>query len=305
MKKDRFDCTTTVSPEEFQKIAKRVSVISIISNVVLSICKLLAGILAHSGAMISDAVHSAADVFSTVIVMIGVIFASKAPDKEHPYGHERMECVAAIVLSMVLFITGLGIGADSVQTIWNGNYSELQVPGFLAIVIAILSILVKEGMYWYTRHHAKRISSGALLADAWHHRSDALSSIGAFVGICGAMLGYPMMDSVASLCIFFFIVKAAYDIFTDAINKMIDRSCDEETEQDIAKCVLQNEEVLELDRLQTRMFGNKLYVDVEILLNGTYTLQKAHEIAEQVHDKIETSFPNIKHIMVHVNSKDT
>ena len=212
-----------------------------------------------------------------------------------------MECVAAIVLAMVLFITGLGIGMDALQTILDGNYDSIKVPGMLALVAAIVSIVAKEAMYWYTRYYAKRIDSGALMADAWHHRSDALSSVGALIGIGGAMMGFPVMDAVASLVIFVFIVKAAYDIFKDAMDKMVDHSCDEETEKLIYDCVIKNDEVMGIDMLQTRIFGNKIYVDVEILVNGTYTLQKAHEIAEDVHDDIEESFPKVKHIMVHVN----
>ena len=291
-----------VTDTEFQNVANRVSLVTIVGNVILAVFKLFAGVWAHSSAMISDAVHSASDVFSTVVVMIGIKLASKKPDKEHPYGHERMECVAAIVLAMVLFITGLGIGADALQTILNGNYQQLQVPGMLALVAAIVSIIGKEAMYWYTRYHAKRIDSGALMADAWHHRSDALSSVGALAGIGGAMFGFPVMDAVASLVIFAFIVKAAYDIFKDAMDKMVDRACDEETEKKIYECVMKNEEVLGIDMLHTRIFGNKIYVDVEILVNGTYTLHKAHDIAEDVHDDIEQNFPKVKHIMVHVNA---
>ena len=287
--------------KEFERVANRVSFITILGNMVLSVLKLFAGIWAHSSAMISDAIHSASDVFSTIIVIIGIKLASKEPDKEHPYGHERMECVAAIILSMILFITGLGIGLDALETILEGNYDSIQVPGMLALVAAIISIISKEAMYWYTRYHAKRIDSGALMADAWHHRSDALSSIGALIGIGGAMMGFPVMDAVASLVIFAFIIKAAYDIFMDAIDKMVDKSCDDETEAQIYECVMKNEEVVGIDMLQTRIFGNKIYVDVEILVNGTYTLQKAHEIAEDVHDDIEESFPKVKHIMVHVN----
>lgn len=290
-----------VTDNEFQKVANRVSLITIVGNVILSVFKFFAGIWAHSAAMISDAVHSASDVFSTIVVMIGIKLASKEPDKEHPYGHERMECVAAIVLAMILFITGLGIGMDALETILDGNYSELQVPGMLALVAAIVSIVSKEAMYWYTRFHAKRIDSGALMADAWHHRSDALSSVGALIGIGGARLGFPVMDAVASLVIFAFIIKAAYDIFKDAMDKMVDHSCDDETEKQMYDCVMKNEEVMGIDMLQTRIFGNKIYVDVEILVNGTYTLQKAHEIAEDVHDSIEQNFPKVKHIMVHVN----
>lgn len=290
-----------VTEAEFQKIANKVSFITIIGNVILSVVKLLAGIIAHSGAMISDAVHSASDVFSTFVVIIGIKLASKKPDKEHPYGHERMECVAAIILAVVLFITGLGIGAEALKNILSGNYSELQVPGILALIAAIVSIVSKEAMYWYTRHYAKKIDSSALMADAWHHRSDAFSSIGALIGIAGARLGFPVMDSIASLVIFIFIVKAAIDIFKDAMDKMIDHSCDEETEKQIYDCVMKNEDVMGIDLLQTRIFGNKIYVDLEIQADGSFTLREAHSIAEAVHNDIEQNFPKVKHIMVHVN----
>ena len=289
------------SETEFRNVANRVSLVTIIGNVVLSVIKLLSGIIAHSSAMISDAVHSASDVFSTFVVIIGIKLASKKPDKEHPYGHERMECVAAIVLAMVLFITGLGIGLEAVKNIIHGNYGDLQVPGVLALIAAIVSIVSKEAMYWYTRHYAKKIDSSALMADAWHHRSDAFSSIGALIGIGASRLGYPVMDSIASLVIFVFIVKAAFDIFKDAIDKMVDHSCDEEIEKQIYECVMKNENVMGIDLLQTRVFGNKIYVDVEIQADASYTLQKAHDIAEAVHDDIEESFPKVKHIMVHVN----
>lgn len=290
-----------VNEKEFQRVANRVSLITIIGNVTLSVMKLLAGIIAHSSAMISDAIHSASDVFSTFVVMIGIKLASKKPDKEHPYGHERLECVAAIILAMVLFLTGVGIGVDALKNIIQGNYSGLQVPGVLALVAAAVSIVSKEGMYWYTRHYAQKIDSSALMADAWHHRSDAFSSIGALVGIAGARLGFPVMDSIASLVIFVFIAKAAFDIFKDAMDKMVDHSCDEETEKQIYDCVMKNEKVLGIDLLQTRIFGNKIYVDLEIRADGSYTLLEAHDIAEDVHDNIEKNFPKVKHIMVHVN----
>lgn len=285
----------------FQKIANKVSIITIIENVILSIVKLLAGIIAHSNAMISDAIHSASDVFSTIVVMIGIKLASKEPDKEHPYGHERLESVTAIILAMVLFVTGLGIGVKAITNIFSSDYDQLATPGILALLIAIVSILGKEGMYWYTRYYAKKIDSDALMADAWHHRSDAFSSIGALVGIAGARLGFPVMDSISSLVIFLFIAKAAFDIFKDAMDKMVDHSCDEETEKSIYECVLKNENVIEIDLLKTRIFGNKIYVDVEIQADASHTLLEAHHIAETVHNDIEQNFPKVKHIMVHVN----
>ena len=287
--------------DEFQKVANRVSITSIVANVLLSLLKLLAGIIAHSSAMVSDAIHSASDVFSTFVVMIGIRLAAKKPDKEHPYGHERLECVAAIVLAMVLLMTGLAIGGGAFKNIIQGNYNNLKEPGILALVAAIVSIIVKEGMYWYTRFNAKKIDSSALMADAWHHRSDAFSSIGALVGIAGARMGFPIMDSVASLVIFVFIAKAAFDIFKDAMDKMVDHSCGEETEKEMYDCAMKNENVLGIDLLQTRIFGNKIYVDLEIQADGNITLQEAHDIAEEVHDEIETHFPKVKHIMVHVN----
>lgn len=290
-----------VTETDFQKIANRVSINTIIGNTVLSVVKLLAGIIAHSNAMISDSIHSASDVFSTFVVIIGIKLSSKKPDKEHPYGHERLESVAAIILAIVLFITGLGIGIDALKNIVQGNYSNLQVPGILALIVAIVSIASKEVMYWYTRYYSKKIDSSALMADAWHHRSDGFSSIGALLGIGGARLGFPIMDSIASLVIFVFIVKAAFDIFKDAINKMVDHSCDKETENQIYDCIIKNDSVIGIDSLKTRIFGNKIYVDVEIQADASYTLQEAHDIAEDVHNDIEQNFLKVKHIMVHIN----
>ena len=293
-----------VAEDEFQRVANKVSFVTIIGNILLSVMKLIAGFIAHSNAMISDAIHSASDVFSTFVVIIGIKLASKKADKEHPYGHERLECVAAIVLSMVLFITGFGIGAAALKNITSGDYNNIVVPGVLALVAAIVSIVSKEAMYWYTRYNAKKIDSSALMADAWHHRSDAFSSIGALIGIAGARLGFPIMDSIASLIIFVFIIKAAYDIFKDAIDKMVDHACDDATVSQIQECVMKHEDVLGIDMLQTRIFGNKIYVDLEIETDGSYTLSKAHTIAETVHDDIEKSFPKVKHIMGHVNPAD-
>lgn len=290
-----------LSPKDFTRLAVKVSAVSIVGNILLTIFKLLAGIFAHSAAMISDAVHSASDIISSVIVIIGVRISAKASDREHPYGHERFECVAAIVLSVILLISGLLIGANAAEQLLQKKAQSITIPGVSALVAAIISIVTKEAMYWYTRHYAKSLHSDALMADAWHHRSDALSSVGALVGIAGARMGLPILDTVASLVICLFIVKAAYDIFMDAINKMTDRSCSSETEQALRDCVMEQDGVLSIDLLRTRLFGNKIYVDVEILADGHLTLLQGHEIAEQVHNAIEARFPEVKHIMVHVN----
>ena len=287
-------------PEGAQKTAVRVSLVSIVGNLLLSLFKLLAGLLAHSGAMVSDAVHSASDVLSSLIVIVGVRLAGREADREHPYGHERYECVAAIVLAVILLVTGLFIGHGAIETI-TGRASEAEVPGLLALIAAAVSIVCKEGMFWYTRAHARRIDSGALMAEAWHHRSDALSSVGALIGIAGARMGYPVLDPVASLVICFFIAKAAFDIFRDATARMVDHSCSDETEAALKACALEQEGVLGVDLLQTRVFGSRIYVDIEIRADGGITLRASHEIAERVHAAIERRFPKVKHIMVHVN----
>ena len=287
--------------QDYEKTAMRVSVVSIVANFILTIFKLLAGIIAHSGAMISDAIHSASDVFSTIVVIIGVKISGRESDKDHPYGHERMECVAAIVLATILAVTGLGIGYTAAGKIAGGDYTNLAIPGRLALAAAILSIMVKEGMYQYTKVNARRIDSGALMADAWHHRSDALSSVGALIGIAGSRLGFPIADPIASVVICLFIEKAAYEIFMDAVSKMVDKACEDEVEMEFMQCAKIQDGVLGVDLLHTRVFGNKIYVDIEIRVDGGKTLQEAHGIAARVHDAIEKRFPKVKHIMVHVN----
>ena len=286
--------------DNYEKTAMKVSIVSVIWNLLLSAGKLFAGIFANSGAMISDAVHSGSDVFSTIIVMIGVKISGKDSDNDHPYGHERLECVAAIILATVLAATGIGIGYGAVVKIMAGDYN-VEMPGILALVAAVVSILVKELMFWYTRYYAKQIDSSALMADAWHHRSDSLSSIGALIGIIGARLGFGIMEPLASVVICIFIEKAAYDIFMDAVNKMVDKSCDDETMEKIKACAMNIPGVENIDLLRTRVFGNKIYVDMEIAADGNKTLDETHAVAERVHDAIEQEFPKVKHIMVHVN----
>ena len=287
--------------EQEKKTAMRVSAVTIVWNVILSIFKLIAGIVGHSGAMISDAVHSASDVFSTIIVILGINIASRQSDDDHQYGHDRLECVAAILLAVVLFATGIGIGIGGINKIIEGTAGKDEIPGMIALIAAVASIVVKEGMFWYTRSAAKKINSGALMADAWHHRSDAMSSVGAFVGIFGARMGYPILDPIASVVICLLIGKASIDIFRDAVDKMVDRSCDRQTEESIRRTVLSVEGVKRVDLLQTRLFGSKIYVDLEIVADGTQTLNEAHQIAEHVHYAIEHTFPDVKHCMVHVN----
>lgn len=282
-------------------VIRRLSLVSVIGNALLSDFKLLAGVWGHSGAMISDAIHSFSDVLTTLIAWFGVKVSRRAADASHPYGHERLECVASLILGIVLMGTGIGVGRAGLQTILSGQYETITPPGAIALAAAVLSILTKEAMFWYTRYYAKLIRSDAFMADAWHHRSDAFSSIGSLIGIGGAMLGFPVMDSVASVVICLFILKVAYDILKDAVIKMLDTSCGEQYEAELQRFVSEQQDVVCVDTLHSRMFGSKVYVDLEIEVDGGKTLQEAHAVAERVHNELERRFPDIKHVMVHLN----
>ena len=286
-------------------IIRQVSLVSIIGNIALTVFKLFAGIVGHSSAMVSDSVHSLSDVVSTLIAFWGVRMSKKAADKSHPYGHERIECVASLVLGLLLMATGVGIGKVGLQTILSGQYETLAAPGAIALAAAVVSIALKEAMFWYTRHYAKLLNSAAFMADAWHHRSDAFSSIGSLLGIGGAMLGFPVLDSVASVVICLCILKVAYDILKDALAKMLDTSCGEDYERQLREYIAAQEDVIRVDVLRSRMFGNRVYVDLEIEMDGDKTLRESHAVAERIHDNVETDFPNVKHIMIHVNPADT
>lgn len=282
-------------------IIRKLSLAGIIGNVFLSAFKFIAGIMGNSSAMVSDAVHSLSDVFATFIAFLGVRFGRREADASHPYGHERIESLAAIVLGLILLVTGVGIGWVGLEKILAGNYESLPIPGMIALVAAIVSIAVKEGMFWYTRHWARVIRSSAFEADAWHHRSDAMSSIGALVGVGGSMLGYPVLDPIASVVICLFILKQGISIIYDALKKMLDTSCGEQFEKEVRQLVDAENQVERIDMLRTRMFGDKVYIDMEIAIDGSMQLTDAHAIAERVHDDIEHAFPEVKHVMIHVN----
>ncbi|MBR7173832.1 MAG: cation transporter [Clostridia bacterium] len=285
-----------------KKIFDRLSRVGIFGNVLLAAFKLFAGILGKSGAMVSDAVHSLSDVFATVIAWIGVRLSRRKEDTEHPYGHERLECVASLALGLILAGTGIGIGWSGIRKLWDRG--SIEIPTMLPLIAAVISIAVKEGMYQYTMHYARMLDSAAFKADAWHHRSDAISSVGSFIGIGMAKLGFPVMDPVASLIICALILKVAFEISRDAVSKMLDTACDNQFEQSLRTFVGAQDGVERIDLLHTRQFGNKIYVDLEIAVESDISLIDAHRIAERVHSAVEREFPNVKHVMIHVNPKE-
>ena len=286
-----------------KKIVDRLSRVGIFGNILLAAFKLFAGIFGKSGAMVSDAVHSLSDVFATLIAWIGVRLSRRAEDAEHPYGHERLECVASLLLGLILAGTGIGIGWSGIRKL-SGEGRSIEIPTLLPLIAAVISIVVKEGMYQYTMHYAKALDSAAFKADAWHHRSDAISSVGSFIGIGLAKLGLPFMDPVASIIICLLILKVAFDISRDAVYKMLDTSCDNAFEQRLRTFIGSQDGVGRIDLLRTRQFGNRIYVDLEIAVKPDISLRDAHGIAERVHSAVEQEFPNVKHVMIHVNPEE-
>ncbi len=286
-----------MNAQERIKIGNKISKVTIVWNIVLSSVKLFAGIIGRSGAMVADAIHSFSDVISTVAVMIGLHMAKKPDDDDHPYGHEKMEPVVAKILAGILLVTALAIGYNGLQRIQTGNYEG---PGVIALYAAILSIIVKEWMYRYTFKGSKKIESAALLADAWHHRSDAFSSFGTLIGIGGARLGYKIFDPIASLIICVLIVKVSINIYMQSVNQLVDHAGDKETVENIKADIMGVEGVIHINKLKTRVHVNKLFVDVEVAVVSTLSVVEGHDIAEKVHDKIENGDYKVKHCMVHI-----
>ncbi len=281
-----------------KNVGIKISIITIIINIILFIFKLGAGILGHSQAMISDAVHSLSDVLTTFLVIFGLAMASKNADQKHPYGHERIESACGIILSFCLLLTGLGIGYLGIINII--NYQNLQVPTLLSLMAALVSVLVKEGMFHYTIYYAKKLKSTSLKADAWHHRSDALSSIGAFIGIFFSRFGHPILDPICSLLICVLIVISAIQIFKEAISQMIDTACDEKTNKAILKIIEEANENIVIKDFKTRIFGNKIYIDALVATDGNMSLKEADKIVMHIHDVVEEKFKEVKHCNIHI-----
>ncbi|MDB2107702.1 cation diffusion facilitator family transporter [Clostridium paraputrificum] len=283
--------------DERLDIGVRVSKNTIIGNFILAFIKILIGFIARSTAMLADGMHSLSDVVTTIGVIIGLKLSHKEADKSHPYGHERIESITSLFLSTVLFLVAISIGYSGIIKIINHSYVT---PGFSAIIAAIISIIVKELMYWYTIKYANQINSPSLKADAWHHRSDALSSAGALIGIAGARMGYTFLDPLVAIIIALVIIKVAFDICKQSIAQLIDEAASEDDVQVIIDKINSIDGIYEIKNLKTRQHSNRLYVDVDISVDATLTVEEGHNIASYVHNLIEED-SRIKHCMVHVN----
>lgn len=291
-----------MTPAEVQ-MGYRISIKGMLINLLLFVTKGTAGILINSVSLLSDAVHSLTDIFSTLVVLISLKVSNKPADSGHPYGHEKIESVIALLLGLMLFGIGGIISWEGITKLKNLSdiVEQTVMLSSFAIGAAIISIAAKEWMYRFTIKCAREIHSPSMIADAWHHRSDAISSIGSLIGVAGICLGYPIIDVLACLIISIFIFKAAYDICADACKQMIDASGDKSAVESIKNAILQNPNVLSLDLMKTRQFGSKLYVDVEVTLDHTMSFEQAHKVAHLIHDNIEDTVSEVKHCMVHVN----
>ena len=294
------DAASNEESAERNKVVARLSLVGVGGNILLAAVKFVAGIVGNSMALVSDAVHSSSDVLATAVAYAGDRIARREADEGHPYGHERFEQLAAAILSLILAGVGIGIGYAGITSLMNGGAGD-DAPSMLALAAAALSIVVKEAMFWYTRNGARKIGSDVFMADAWHHRTDALSSVAALAGVGATMLGFPLGDAIASVIICLFILKVAWDVGRDAVGKLVDESGGKELNEAIAACAARCSTVDHIDSVVTRRFGSLYYADVEVAMDGSLTLAEAHEHAEEIHECIERECPQVKHVTVHVN----
>ena len=273
-------------------------------NVILLAFKFIAGILGHSAAMIADAVHSLSDFITDLIVLIFVHISGRPQDKSHDYGHGKYETLALTVIGIALLIVAVCIfhnGALRIAAWWRGD--ELEAPGMLALWAALISIILKELTYRYTIRNARKLDSPALEANAWHHRSDALSSIGTAIGIGGAVLlgkRWAVLDPVASVVVGAFIVKVAIELILQGMRDLLEHSLPDEIEDEIMQIAKSEPDVIEPHDLRTRRIGNRYAIELHILMNGNITLSKAHDHADSIESRLKQRFGDDTHIAIHM-----
>jgi cation diffusion facilitator family transporter len=276
-------------------------------NVILLFFKFIAGILGHSAAMVADAVHSLSDFVTDLIVLVFIHISGKPQDKSHDYGHGKYETLAMTLIGAALFIVAIGIiysGAVKISIWMNGG--ELKAPGMLALWAALISIILKEGVYHYSMVKARQLNSQAVEANAWHHRSDALSSIGTAVGIGGAIfLGqqWTVLDPIASVIVGAFIVKVAVSLLRNGIGDLMEQSLPDAVEEEILRLAATVPGVEEPHELCTRRIGNHYAIELHILMDGGISLNEAHEKASEVEDLLRERYGEETHIAVHVEPK--
>ena len=293
--------------ERNQEIYK-VTLVGGVVNVVLLLFKFVAGIVGHSAAMVADAVHSLSDFVTDVIVLVFVHISSKPQDRSHEYGHGKYETLAMTLIGVALLVVAIGIlynGATKIYAWTNGE--QLKEPGMLALWAALLSVLLKEGVYQYSMMKARQLKSQVVAANAWHHRSDALSSIGTAAGIGGAIfLGqrWTVLDPIASVVVGAFIVKVAVDLLSNGVSDLMEHSLPDAVEEEMLRIVGALPGVVNPHDLRTRRIGNHYAIELHILMDGDITLQEAHDKASEVEDLLRARYGKETHVAVHVEPKE-
>lgn len=278
--------------------AEKVTILSIIWNIILTIIKVLAGLLGKSNAMVADGLHSASDIISSIGVLIGNKIAKTPNDKEHNYGHEKAETLVSFLLSMLLIFVSIKISLGGINSLF--HLDTVQIPTILPLIVSVISIGIKEYQYRITIKVAKKINSPSLKADAWHHRSDALSSVAAFIGVGGSLLGFKALDPIATVIVGLFVAKVGFNILKDASNELMDYSIDEDEENKILNIAKNTKGVLNIGDLKTRKHGSMAYVDLTICVNKDLTVIEGHEIAHNLEVSILENIKIVKGITVHV-----
>ena len=273
-------------------------------NFLLVIFKFIAGILGHSAAMIADAVHSLSDFATDIVVLIFTRISNKPQDKNHDYGHGKYETLATAIIGLLLLCVGFGIfwnGASSIYTFLRGG--QLESPGVVALVAALVSIVSKEILYQYTVIQGKKLNSQAVIANAWHHRSDALSSIGTAIGIGGAILlgdHWRVLDPVAAVVVSFFIMKVSVRLLIPCVDELLEKSLPEDVEKEIEQTVLSFPGVSQPHHLRTRRIGNYYAIELHVRMDGKITLEEAHSTATAIENKLKEMFGKGTHVGIHV-----
>ena len=290
--------------KEREKRIYRVTLMGSVVNVILLVFKFIAGILGGSAAMIADAVHSLSDFLTDIIIIAFVRISSKPEDEDHDYGHGKYETLATSIIGLALLMVGLYIFYNGARQIWDVMHgAEIEQPGLVALIAAIVSILLKEWTYRFTVSVGKKVESQAVIANAWHHRSDALSSIGTAIGIGGAILlgkGWAVLDPVAALVVSVFIVKTALGLLSTSSGELLEKSLPKEVEKKIVDIVESEPEVSEVHHLCTRRIGNNIAIEMHIRMPGEISLKDSHTRASDIERMLRQHFGEHTHINLHV-----
>ncbi len=287
-----------ISDEERYKIGNKITWITIVVNVFLAVTKVLVGILSNSTAILADGIHTVSDVGSSIGIIVGFLISKKAEDREHQYGHEKAESISGFILSIFLIAVGMKIGYSAFGIILSGKN---QVPGSIAAWVAGISIFVKELQFRIALYGGKKINSSALIADAWHHRSDAFSSIAALIGIIGARMGYTYLDPLAGLIVAIIIIKVGLKLFIQGYNELMDVSIEEDKLFILVNKITSLHEVLNINKIRTRKHGAKVFVDIKVCVNPNFTVLKGHTISHEVEDLVYDNIENVKDVLISIS----